>query len=79
MENQIDYDDFITSYEIKHKYCPICGEESHTETLEGFIVDYTNLDKYKDKNICVCLNCGNKHTVHDRIDVEERIKLLHNK
>ena len=53
----------MKQYYENHKYCPKCGSTAHSSTYVGYILDMQN----KDKNKCVCCQCGNVHTTHDRI------------
>ena len=66
-ESLIEYNDFMKEYRAKHKFCPECGSEKHSTTLVGYIMKSDKRDEYKDKNICICQDCGNRHTAHDRV------------
>jgi len=67
-ENPSDeYNKFMKQYYENHKYCPKCGSTGHSSTYVGYILDMQNKDNYKDLNTCVCRQCGNVHTTHDRI------------
>ena len=58
---------FMREYEDKHKLCPKCGGEEHITTLIGYVLEVGKEEEYKDKNICICSICGNRHITHDRI------------
>jgi transcription elongation factor Elf1 len=62
------YDEFMDDYNEKHKFCPKCGSEDHSTTLVGYILDRSKKDEYKDKNSCVCSDCGDRHIFHDRVE-----------
>jgi hypothetical protein len=49
------------------------------QTLAGYIVDLSKPEEYKDLNKSTCNDCGDVHTVHDRISLEEKEKLNENK
>jgi len=66
-----DYNEFMAKYKNAHAVCPNCGNTSHTCTLMGFIMISDNREAYKDENFCHCTNCSDRHTVHQRISVEE--------
>lgn len=50
-------------------WCPKCGSESYSTTLVGYILNMDKKEDYKDKNRCVCQECGDVHTTHDRLSV----------
>lgn len=54
-------------YHESHKCCPKCGSESHSSTLVGYIFNAEHPEAYKDLNSCVCSNCGDRHTCHERL------------
>ena len=63
-----EYTKFIEEYNKLHECCPKCGESSnYTVTLMGYIFNSEKPKEYKDLNRCVCMTCGNKHFVHDRV------------
>ena len=62
-----DYDEFMEWYENEHALCPKCGSSEYSTTLVGFLVDFNNLEDYKDLNTCVCVDCKNRHKRHDRV------------
>jgi hypothetical protein len=62
------YKEFVNEYHKKHKCCPKCGGENHTTTLMGFTLIVGKEEEYKDLNKCQCSDCGNIHTVHDRVE-----------
>lgn len=70
MKNEI-YETFMKEYRIKHEVCPKCGTKSHRSTLMGYIFNSSKPDEYKDLNRCTCSNCGDVHTYHERISLEE--------
>ena len=64
----IDEDEkFRQKYKEDHRYCPKCGSEKYTTTLIGFPIYSDNREAYKNLNKCVCVDCGDKHTAHERI------------
>ena len=65
-----EYKDFMSEYKEKHKCCPKCGSDDCITTLVGYILNMDKKDEYEDKNICVCSDCGNRHTVHERNNPE---------
>ena len=62
-----EYDRFMKDYKENHKYCPVCFRESYNITLVGYIFNLQQKDSYKDLNLCECINCGDKHTFHERV------------
>lgn len=62
-----EYLKFMKKYKKNHECCPKCGTKEYTTTLVGYIFNSEDKGNYKDLNICVCANCGDKHTVHDRV------------
>lgn len=67
MEGRKEYKKFLKEYHSNHAKCPKCGTEPHSTTYVGYIVDMDRKDEYKDLNRCVCSNCGDVHTTHDRV------------
>lgn len=67
MEGRIECKNFLKEYKINHAKCPKCGAESHSTTYVGYILHMDKKDEYKDLNKCVCSECGNVHTTHDRV------------
>jgi len=67
VEHDIKADKLRKKYSDNHALCPKCGSEGHTTTLAGYIFDVEHPELYKDLNHCVCSNCGNHHTAHERI------------
>lgn len=61
-----EQDEFLNDYNIKHKYCPVCGFEICRTNLVAFRLDLNNKEDYKDLNTCVCVRCGSRHKRHDR-------------
>ena len=70
MKSEI-YETFMKEYSIKHEVCPKCGTKPHISTLMDYIFNYSEPESYKDLNRCTCTNCGDVHTHHDRISLEE--------
>lgn len=66
-----EYDDFITKYKEDHILCPACGGRKHFSTHAIYGFDSAKKQEYKDLNTCECCHCGNIHTTHDRVSVEE--------
>jgi len=62
-----EYDVFMKEYKKMHDACPKCNSIIHSTTLVGYILDMSEKEKYKDKNRCVCLECGDTHITHDRV------------
>lgn len=62
-----DYDKFMKKYRKDHALCPKCKTKLHSSTLMGYILDLDHPEDYKDLNKCVCSNCGDIHTTHDRV------------
>lgn len=66
-DNSKQYDEFMEEYYKQHECCPKCGQEEHSSTLVGYVFDHNKKDEYKDMNRCECMNCGDNHSIHDRI------------
>lgn len=66
-EERKEYKKVIKQYHLDHARCPKCGSESHSTTYVGYILHMDRKDEYKDLNRCVCSNCGDVHTTHDRV------------
>ena len=66
-ESLKDYNDFMRSYKEQHKFCPKCKAISHTTTLMGYVLHSDKREEYKDLNSCVCQECGDYHTFHERV------------
>lgn len=66
-ESLKDYDEFMAEYRKKHAVCPKCGATGHLTTLIGYILNSDKRDEYKDLNNCVCTECGDRHTAHERV------------
>jgi hypothetical protein len=66
-ESSKQYDEFMKEYHKQHKYCPKCGGEQHTTTLVGYVLNWDKKEEYKDMNRCECMECGDKHSAHDRV------------
>lgn len=74
-ESLKDYKEFMAKYRKKHEVCPKCGERGHLTTLMSFIMYSDRRDEYKNLNACECSECGDRHTAHDRISIEDFEKL----
>lgn len=61
---------FFEEYKTLHKFCPKCGDDKYCTTLLGCIFDIDKMDTYKDRNMCTCSNCGDKHMYHDRVETQ---------
>lgn len=66
-EERKEYKNFLKEYKINHAKCPKCGAESQSTTYIGYILHMDKKDEYKDLNRCVCSECGDVHTTHDRV------------
>jgi hypothetical protein len=58
---------FRKEYALKHECCPKCGYDYCMTTLIGYILDLDHKDEYKDRNLCTCNKCEDKHIMHDRV------------
>lgn len=67
LESQTKCADFRKEYHKLHECCPKCGETSYGTTLVSYVMYDDNLEAYKDLNDCTCVNCGDKHTTHERV------------
>lgn len=54
-------------YKRNHKCCPKCGSSKAKITLMAFPLDINSPEAYEDRNTAVCVDCGDKHLVHNRI------------
>lgn len=70
-ESLNSYKEFMSEYKKTHEVCPKCGSKSCMSTLMGYILDSSNKENYKDLNRCTCMDCGDVHTCHERISMEE--------
>jgi ribosomal protein L32 len=70
-EQSIENDNFKKEYHKKHKLCPKCGASQNVTTLIAYVLYPDKKEEYKDLNDCVCLKCGDRHTVHERINSNE--------
>jgi len=61
---------FRKKYREDHACCPKCGYDGHSTTLVAFVMVHGEYDKYKDRNDCVCSQCGDKHIAHDRVPLK---------
>jgi len=64
-------EDFREEYSRLHSYCPKCGDKYCTQTLFGYVLREDKLEEYKNRNVCICSKCGDRHIVHDRISKEQ--------
>ena len=62
-----EHDDFIQRYNNDHEYCPKCGSNKYSITYVGYILNLDDKESYKDLNRCICSDCGDRHTKHDRL------------
>jgi hypothetical protein len=60
---------FYEEYKKLHMCCPECGSLKYNKTLLGTILYLDKMNEYKDINKCICLECGNIHIYHDRVDI----------
>jgi len=70
-KQSIEHDNFKKEYHEKHKLCPKCGTSQHSTTLVAYILNLDKKEEYKDLNSCVCSECGDRHTEHDRINIQQ--------
>ena len=70
-ESLKEYNEFMSAYRTLHEVCPKCGATGHSTTLFGYVLNWEKKEEYKDLNTCVCSECGDKHTAHQRISAEE--------
>ena len=56
------YNALKDEYNKKHECCPKCGSEEHQTSL----MSYLDVE-FKDLNVCVCANCNDVHSTHDRV------------
>jgi len=67
--------EFLKEYDSNRVCCPKCKSRFYTTTLQGYVLDLNDMESYKDLNTCVCRDCGDKHTFHDRVkDLDEKTK-----
>lgn len=77
-ESQGEYDKFMNDYQENHLYCPKCGYDYYESTLVGYVLVRGKENEYKDLNKCKCSKCGDKHTKHDRVNIEKTRNLTIN-
>lgn len=65
------YKRFMRDYNKLHRACPKCGSTRYTVTLVPFPFDFKDPYSYKDENLCKCINCGDVHIFHNRIEVKK--------
>jgi hypothetical protein len=73
------YNDFKDNYNRQRLNCPVCGHTTYTSTLMGYTLNWDDKDNYMDLNRCVCTNCGDNHTFHERINITGNRKRKINK
>lgn len=61
--------EFRDKYKQEHILCPKCFSRNNTQTHLVFKIDLENLIDYKDLNNSVCTDCGDTHTVHERLSI----------
>ena len=66
-ESRIRYGEFMKQYRLDHEVCPKCGSKDHSSTLVGYVFNSEHPEEYKNLNDCICVNCGDMHTYHERI------------
>lgn len=54
-------------YKQEHKCCPKCNSISYGATTAIYRITEENINNYEDRNKCICLTCGHKHIIHDRV------------
>ena len=62
------YEEFMEQYDSMHEACPKCGSLSCRSTLVGYILNMSDMESYKDLNTCTCMDCGDIHTTHERVN-----------
>lgn len=67
----LTYDEFMKEYQRLHAACPKCGATGHSSTYVAYVANMSNTAAYKDKNHCVCSECGDRHLTHDRVPVKQ--------
>ena len=65
------YNKFMAEYKKAHKACPKCNATTGNVTLMGYILDWSQPQNYKNLNRFTCSNCGDRHTVHDRVPLKD--------
>jgi ribosomal protein L32 len=66
-----EYHKFMDKYKKQHAVCPKCGATMHSTTLMGYPLYSDKRKEYKDLNNCVCSNCRDRHTAHERISIKQ--------
>jgi len=74
-ESLKEYREFMDKYNEEHEFCPKCGSKKHSTTLMGYPLIRGEEDKFRDLNQCVCTDCGDVHTTHERINKINKQKL----
>jgi len=64
-----EYTKFMKQYKKNHEVCPKCGSKSHSTTLVDYVFYADKKEDYKDLNLCICSDCGDRHTMHERVNV----------
>jgi DNA repair exonuclease SbcCD ATPase subunit len=57
----------IQKHLVEGEACPVCGSKNYTMTLVGFPLDSSKPEEYKDRNACVCQDCGWKGIAHELV------------
>lgn len=60
-----DYQRFMDEYNRMHCACPECGSLNNVQTLVAYMLDLSNKEQYRDRNVCECCNCNWSGIVHD--------------
>lgn len=71
MQERREYKKVLKEYHLNHALCPKCGAKGHSTTYMGYIINTAKKDEYKDLNRCVCSECGDVHTTHDRVKLND--------
>ena len=58
-------DRFRTLYYYRHMACPKCGNLYLETTYMGNVLNYEDMNSYKDTNTAKCHSCGWQGIVHD--------------
>ena len=69
-ESLQEHKDFMKAYHAEHEECPKCGSDKCRSSLFGFPLDSARPEDYKDLNTAKCMDCGDVHTIHDRVKIK---------
>lgn len=61
----IDRDDFMKKYYDLHNCCPKCHSRKIEKNLLAIPFNEDHPEEYKDRNRCVCTECGWKGPVYE--------------